>query len=146
MDKNDILRLIDEIFLPLGFKRKGNNWCFDCDELLKIVNLQKSNYGNSFYINYGYVIKGLPLTTTMHVQNRLAGRDKNEDKTIVDLLDLEISLLPDLRLSLLKQILMEKVASKMDRVNTTSDLINELKERPHLNDIPLVVKDHFQLL
>ena len=70
MEKNGLIKLLDEIFFPLGFKRKGNNWVFNGDELSKIVNLQKSNYSNAFYINYGYIIKSIELTTRTHVENR----------------------------------------------------------------------------
>lgn len=145
MDKKDILKVLDEIFIPLNLKRKGNNWVLNGEVLSKIVNLQKSNYSNSFYINYGYIIKGLPLTTTMHVESRLAGRDKDENKRITDLLDLEASLPTDKRLSELKQVVADKVVPKIQYVNTEEDLLSELKKRPHLNDIPLVVKNHFNL-
>jgi hypothetical protein len=67
MEKKDLIKLLDEIFVPLGFKRKGNNWVLNGDELSKLINLQKSNYSNAFYINYGYIIKGLELTTVMHI-------------------------------------------------------------------------------
>ena len=56
MEKSDLIKLLNEVFNNLGFKRKGNNWVVDSSELIKIVNLQKSNYGNLFYINYGFII------------------------------------------------------------------------------------------
>ncbi|MCD7940769.1 MAG: DUF4304 domain-containing protein, partial [Bacteroides intestinalis] len=59
MEKKKIIELLNEIFSPLGFKRKGNNWVYNGKELSKIINLQKSNYSNSFYINYGYNINGI---------------------------------------------------------------------------------------
>ena len=75
MEKKDLIKLLDEIFVPLGFKRKGHNWVLNGDELSKLINLQKSNYSNAFYIN----------------------------------------------------------------------LLNDLRKRLHLNNIPLVVKRHFNL-
>lgn len=146
MEKRDLMNLLDEVFIPVGLKRKGNNWVSNNKDVLsKIVNLQKSNYGNSFYINYGYIIKGLPLTTVTHVESRLAGADRDENKKITDLLNLEVDIPADERLSDLRQIVTDKVVSKIQSINTEEDLLNELKKRPHLNDIPLVVKKHFNL-
>lgn len=145
MEKKDLIKLLDKIFVPLGFKRKGNNWVLNGDELSKLINLQKSNYSNAFYINYGYIIKGLVLTTTTHVEDRLASIDKEEQNRITDLLDLETGIPIDQRLTELKKFITDKIAVQMQSVNTESDLLSDLKKRPHLNNIPLVVKRHFNL-
>jgi hypothetical protein len=145
MEKKDLIKLLDEIFIPLGFKRKGNNWVLVGDELSKIINLQKSNYSNAFYINYGFTIKGLKLDTTDHVGNRLASSDKNEQKIITDLLNLESKIPDDLRLSELKKFIKNKIVVQVQLINTERELLNELMKRPNLNDIPLVVKRHFNL-
>jgi hypothetical protein len=145
MEKKDLIKLLDEIFVPLGFKRKGNNWMLNGDELSKLINLQKSNYSNAFYINYGYIIKGLELTTMTHVENRLASINKEEQKRITDLLDLETEMPTDQRLAELKKFITDKIAVQMQSVNTEANLLNDLKKRPHLNNMPLVVKRHFNL-
>ena len=76
MNKNDLIKLFDEIFLPIGFKRKGNYWLSNGDVLSKMINLQKSSNGNYFFINYGYILKTLPLDNEiMHVYNRFASSD-----------------------------------------------------------------------
>jgi len=145
MKKNDLIKLFDEIFGSLGFKREGNNWICKGEELIKIINLQKSNYSNTFYINYGYIIKGLELTTTTHVENRLASTDKEEQKRITDLLDLETEIPTDQRLTELKTFITNKITIQMQSMKTETDLLNDLKKRPNLNNIPLVVKNHFHL-
>lgn len=145
MEKKDLIKLIDEMFIPLGFKRKGNNWFFSNNELVKLVNLQKSNYSNSFYINYGFIIKSIELTTTTHVENRLSSIDKNEQKRITDLLDMEVDIPIEQRLIELKKLITEKIVTCIQAVNTESDLLNNLRCRSHLNNIPLVVKKHFSL-
>jgi hypothetical protein len=145
MEKKDLIKLLDEIFGPLGFKRKGNNWVLNRDQLSKLINLQKSNYSNAFYINYGYIIKGLELTTTTHVENRLGSIDKEEQKRITDLLDLEMGIPTDQRLTELKKLITDKIAVQMQSVSTESDLLSVLMKRPHINDVPLVVKRYFNL-
>jgi len=146
MEKKDLVKLLNEIFISLDFKRKGNNWVFNGNHLSKLINLQKSNYSNSFYINYGYIIKELELTMErMHVEDRLAFVDKEKQKRITDLLDFEINIPSDQRLTELKTIIIDKIVTKMQLINTEVDLLNELKKRPHLNDISLVVKRYFNL-
>ena len=145
MEKKELAKFLDETFLPLAFKRRGNNWIKNGDELSKIINLQKSNFGNSFYINYGFVIRRLKLTTTTHVEHRLASADKAEQKLINELLDLEIGIAPDSRLSHLRDFIRIKIIPLMQSINTEHDLFEYLKRRPHLYDVPLIVKRHFSL-
>ena len=129
---------------PLGFERRKSNWVYQNDELCKLINLQKSDYSNLFYINYGYIIKGLELTTTrMHVENRLASKDKQEQKCITDLLDLDIEIPIQERCTKLKNLIHDIIIENMLIVNTSEDLFLELKKRPHLNDIPLVIKKYY---
>ena len=35
MEKKDLTKLLDEIFIPIGFKRKGNNWVLNGKEINK---------------------------------------------------------------------------------------------------------------
>lgn len=53
MDKKDLASILSEFLIPLGFKKKGNYWVKNRDEVNTIVNLQKSQFGNVFYVNYG---------------------------------------------------------------------------------------------
>ena len=146
MDKKFLIKIIDDIFVPLGFKRKGNSWwVLNSLELSKLINLQKSNYNNIYYLNYGYIIKGLELNTTMHIFNRLGSIDKNENKRITDLLNLEGGIGIEERTVDLKKILNAKIALEINNINTEQDLLNYLKSRENLNNIPLVVKKHFNL-
>jgi len=108
MEKKDLVKLLDEIFIPVGYKRKGNNWVSNGDVLSKILNLQKSNYSNAFYINYGYIIKKLELTTTMHIFKGLGSIDQKENSRIIDLLNLENNISDNERLLNLKEFIQKK--------------------------------------
>lgn len=145
MNKSELINVLDEIFTPLGYKRHTNNWTSNGEEIAKVVNLQKSRYGNAFYINYGYIIRHLELSTITHVENRLASMDKSEQKRITELLNLDVYVDAGKRLAELKECILDKIVSKMQSINTEKDILTELRNRPHLNDIPLVVKKHFHL-
>lgn len=146
MEKKELASILSEILVPIGFKKKGNYWVVNGTEITKMVNLQKSQFSNSFYINYGYILNAIPLNgLTMHVFGGLGSLDSNENARIKELLDLENNISDEERASNLKKILVKKLVSKVSLVNTEADVLEELKKRPQLNDIPLVVKRHFNL-
>jgi hypothetical protein len=145
MDKKNLVKLLDETFFPIGYIRRKNDWIKETDSLTSVVNLQKSGYSNSFYINYGFIIKGLELTTTLHVNDRFASADKEEQARLTELMDLENSISDDERITELQELLNKKIVSRVLAIKSEKDLLADLIKRPHLNDIPLVVKKHFNL-
>ena len=145
MNKKELINILSEVLVPIGFKKKGNYWVINGDEITKMINLQKSNYGNFFYINYGYILNSIPLDNEMmHVYNRVTSLDLEERNRITFLLDLDSNVADEDRTTELKQIL-GKLVSKIQIVNTEEELLKELKNRSDLNDIPLTVKKHFQI-
>lgn len=86
------------------------------------------------------------MTTTTHVENRLSSADKEEQKEITDLLNLENDIDDSQRLIMLKRLVIEKIVKQIESTNTQEDLLRELQKRPHLHNIPLVVKKHFKLI
>ena len=146
MKKEELTNLIDQELVLNGFKKKGNYWVINGEEITKMVNLQKSQFGNSFYINYGYILKSIPLSNMMHIYNRVASSNYNENKRIKELLDLENKIPNEDRILELKQLIRDKLVRNIQAVNTEEDLLNELKKRPRLNDISIDVKKHFGLV
>lgn len=145
MEKKELARIISEILVPFGFKKKGDYWVVNGDEITKMVNLQKSQFSNCFYINYGYILKSIPLNgLMMHVFKGFGSIDETEQQKIKALLDFGNVISNEDREDELKK-LVKKLAHDIQVVNTEEDVLNELKARPHLNDIPLIVKKHFNL-
>lgn len=146
MEKEELASIMSEILVPIGFKKKGNYWVINGDVITKMINLQKSNYSNAFYINYGYILNSIPLgNLMMHVYSRVTSLDVEERNRITFLLDLESNISDEERAKALKEMLQNKLVTKVQAVNTEEDLLAELKKRPHLNDITLAVKQHFKL-
>lgn len=146
MEKNELSSILSEVLVPIGFKKKGNYWVVDGAEITKMINLQKSQFSNSFYINYGYILNAIPLNgLTMHIFGGLGSLDSNRNARIKELLNLENNISDEERASDLKKVLLEKLAHKVSSVNTEADVLEELKKQPHLNNIPLVVKRYFHL-
>ena len=72
--------------------------------------------------------------------------DKEEQKMITNLLDLQNDIDDSQRLIMVKKLVVEKIVKVMGSINTQEDLLKELQKRPHLHNIPLIVKEHFNLV
>ncbi len=146
MDKKGLANIITEALTPVGFKKKGNYWLINGNEINKMVNLQKSQYSDRFYINYGYILNSIPLEgEMMHVFNGLGSTDPDENTRVKELLDLENTIADEDRKVELQAVIQKKLIARMKSLHTEEDLLRDLKKRPHLNDIPLTVKKHLKL-
>lgn len=146
MGKRELVNILNEVLVPIGFKRKGNYWVLNSKDVSKIVNLQKSQFSNSFYINYGYILNAVPLNgLVMHVFMRLSSLDVTESLRITELLDLQTEIADIERTAELKKILLDNLVKEISLINSERDLLDELITQPHLNNIPLVVKKYFNL-
>ncbi len=57
MDKNEFKKILRDLAFKHGFIIKEKVLYRETDTLIIIIYFQKSNYSNSFYINYGFLIK-----------------------------------------------------------------------------------------
>ncbi len=56
MDKKEFKAFCQKEFKARGFKKKKNAFYLAGHDLLCEIDLQKSNFGDEYYINYGYYI------------------------------------------------------------------------------------------
>lgn len=148
MDRKELANVMSEVLLPFGFKRKGNYWVVNGSELNKVVNLQKSQFSNRFYINYWFILNSIPSDgLVQHVFYRLYSLHSSERARarFLDMLDLDVDLQDEERASELKQAMNATLVPTMTTINTEDDILRELKSFPNLNIVPLVVKRHFGL-
>jgi hypothetical protein len=144
MSKKELVNILNEVFVPVGFSKKGDAWLQKGEELDKIICLQKSKYSNSYYINYGYILNSIPLDNLMaHVFKGFGSLNEQENLRINQLLDLDNT--NNNGIEELRQLVINKIATVIEKVNTEVELLSELKKQAHLNDIPLVVKRYFNL-
>lgn len=147
MEKEELANIITETLNSLGFKKKGNYWIKNRPEVNTMVNLQKSQHGNYFYINYGYIINSIPLDgLMMHIYKRVAATDIVENKRIQDLLNLESNISDSDRQKQLKEILNQYLVAPITCIETEEDILKELNEQQNLDMLPGIVKSHFNLL
>ena len=137
---------LDKLLKPHGFKKDGNKWSFDTKELEKIIYLQKSDYSNSYYLNFGFNIKDLEYDgVSMHIWNRMGSMKRKENERISKTLDLTNSMDRTTRIRNLEYFVKKLLNTKMNPINSKSDIIEDLKKRKHLNDVFLPVKRHLNM-
>ena len=49
--KKILVKALDEVLSPLAPQKKGASWYMDGVENFTVLNLQKSNWGEQYYIN-----------------------------------------------------------------------------------------------
>ena len=60
MTKQDFLKQIWLFFKQYGFVKHGNHFYLDCEnDFVCVAGLYKSNYGNYYYMEYGFAIKSI---------------------------------------------------------------------------------------
>lgn len=59
MDKKEFKKILQECLIKHGFILKNKNYYNSINDLLIAVSTQKSNYDNSFFINYAIFVKDI---------------------------------------------------------------------------------------
>lgn len=98
--RNTVQVAFDESCKSLQFEKRRGAWYRRGEDLVTVVDLQKSQYGPQYYINLGLWLIGLegdahPKPVACHVRTRLASVvGEREELELKQLLDLE-SPVPD---------------------------------------------------
>ncbi len=61
MDNIEFNKTLQECLINCGFILKNKNYYNSTDDLIVVVSAQKSNYDNSYYINYAFLVKKLHM-------------------------------------------------------------------------------------
>jgi Domain of unknown function (DUF4304) len=147
MGAKELAEILNEILTKDGFKKKGNSWLFRNDAITKMVHLQKSNFSNRFYINYGYIINSLPLQDLeMHLFKGFGSRDISENQKIIEVLDLDNSLSDNVRSATLNSLFRNNLLGEIREINTEDDIKNEFLKMGVKTLVPSVVRKHFKIM
>lgn len=94
MTDNPIQVWFRAISAGLGFAQRGSSAHRQTDDVIQVVNLQKSTYGSFYYINLGIALKSLgaanrPREEQCHIRIRMTGLLGDAARDLDSLLDLE---------------------------------------------------------
>ena len=59
MNKTQFKKIVGEILKSQSFAYENKYYTFENTDLMVFIGFQKSNFENFFYINYGFLIKGI---------------------------------------------------------------------------------------
>ena len=90
---NPLRLALEDVLGPAGFSRKGDSWFRRTDEVVEVVNLQKSQYGHQYYLNYALWLRALgeesfPKEEKCHIRMR-AGSIVSSEEQLVRILDFD---------------------------------------------------------
>lgn len=114
----------------LGFRKTGATWHRDLDEMVQVLNIQKSPYADQFYINVGVYLKSLgresrPTERHCHIRFRaeqvLGGDERFDLNRLLDFTEQTTS--SDRYADL--QILIEKSALSWLDENMTEEALSK---------------------
>lgn len=76
MEKTTFKKTIGGVLKAARFANKGQSWFLDGDESIVVLNLQKSDFDDKYYVNLGIWLKSLgavafPAENKCHIQVRL---------------------------------------------------------------------------
>ena len=126
MDKNILINLINELLKPLGFKRKGNIWLLEQGGFSKFLKMQKSQYSNLFYLDYGFILNKIDVDDFTNRYSKGFETRIDVDGNILDLLDFENKLDEAFRVSSLKAIICKDVIENFNNINSEEEILNDI--------------------
>lgn len=101
MDKKEFKKAIKEVTGEYGFKYIKKGYYYTNEELIVVIDLQKSNFEDGYYINFGFFIKEMhqdvifPTTNICDVNGRLTINYDGRIYECVHYSDIEPSILKE---------------------------------------------------
>lgn len=93
MTRTVVQETFDRFMKSAGFAKRSGSWYRSSDEVVTVVELQKSQYGPKYYINLGLWLRALgestaPKEQSCHVRTRLSSLvGAKEEDQLASLLD-----------------------------------------------------------
>lgn len=101
---NIIEKILKKLLIAKGFKQKKNCWYIDLVETIALIDLQKSKWGNQYYINLAINLKSIlgtnlyPKENESHIRTRLTSLlSENEKLNLEKSLNLEDELYSEIQ-------------------------------------------------
>lgn len=126
-ERNAVQRTVDEFGHEAGFEKKSGSWYQHGEEVIVVLNLQKSQYGPQYYVNVAFWLRQLgeeryPKEHKCHVRLRLEDVVPDTEEEIGRLLDLEKPLSDEQRIEALLRLLRERLGPVIKRAGSVDGL------------------------
>lgn len=142
MDSKEFKKLFDEIACKYAFEKAYSGWFKSSNECIAVLELQKSSFGNNYYLNIKVFIQGvfnkqyvpnkdLIKSAVGHIMEQI--RDK-------DFLDLDVTISNDIRKQKLELFFQETVTPFIEKTLQKESIMN-LYEEGKLSLLPSIKKE-----
>jgi uncharacterized protein DUF4304 len=126
-DRNAVQQAFDAFGRAAGAEKKSGAWYRRSDEVISISELQKSQYGPSYYFNQAFYLRQLgdepyPKEHKSHIRTRLEDLLPDEEERIERLLDLEYEMPDDQRAEELERLLVDELLPLIERGSSLDGL------------------------
>jgi len=133
--RKELVGAIHELLNQAGFKKQGSTWRREFKDIIQIVNLQRSNFSFSFYLNLGIFVKKFnsniknPEEVECHYRERfetIGEEDKtnregiNEKRKILNFED--TSTTAEEKITKLKEVIENKVLQFFSEYNSIESM------------------------
>lgn len=125
---------INQTIKNAGFLKKTNSWYLHTPDVVLVVNLQKSDFGYKYYINFGVALKEFcddhfPKENHCHIRFRMEALvDIDQVNTLRSFLDLEnTSISDEQRNAEISSLIREKGLPRLNKLSTISGIAELLK-------------------
>ncbi len=87
---NIFRKAINEVMRAHGFTRKSSTWYQWSDEVIAVFNLQRSTFGNTYFLNIGFFLRAsgavdYPKEHDCHLRSRAEGIWPEEQLAVIEL-------------------------------------------------------------
>lgn len=132
---------------PLGAKRKGRaTFVLETQDLIKAIDVQKSDYSQLCYLNFGFTLKRVPTNgLKTHLMKRATSKDPIIREQIYRWLDLDSDISDSERAQGIEWIMDEIVLPEIQHINTENDLKEFILTLPTINLVPFRLREHYGL-
>lgn len=119
-ERNVVQRTVDDWAKAAGFEKKAGSWYHLGDEVISVSNLQKSQYGPTYYFNQAFWLGQLgeeryPKDNKCHIRLRLGSLLGDGSARLDQLLDLGYAMPDTERTEELTEILNERLLPVIER-------------------------------
>jgi hypothetical protein len=133
VDKKRLKQTVGEILEGGGFLKKGQTWYSCRPEVIGVLELQKSDWADHYYLNIGFFIRSLdpsmefPPERLCHLRYRADSIFDDLGASMDEMLSLGDSETDSTRAERLKDLLTRRVQPLFGSVRTVSDLASHAK-------------------
>jgi hypothetical protein len=134
MTSNIIQATFDGFMKDAGFSKKSGSWYGVNDEVITVVELQKSQYGLQYYVNLALWLRSLgeaktPKEQACHVRTRLSRIVGSEEGRLSALLDLDVPMPDTVRAENLQSFLRTHLGPVLEATASLNGLRRDAGQR-----------------